>query len=105
MTESTDLTAEYEYGQREGVVMYCLGAAEQARYYERELRRIEGEAAWKETHILRVGGWLASARTQLRAMRELFPKLPEVRKQSAETALRHHTLRARELATWFRVTR
>lgn len=104
MTDSTETTLEYEYGQREALVMYYLGAAEQVRYYERDLRRLEGEADWKELHLPRARSWLANARTQLRAMREMFARLPEVCKKSAETALRHHTLRARELATWSRVT-
>ena len=104
MTVSTETTIEYEYGQREALVMYYLGSAEHVQYYERDLRRVEGEANWKELHLLRAGSWLASAKTQLRAMREMFDKLPQVRKQSAETALRHHTLRARELSTWYRVT-
>ena len=85
--------------------MYYLGSAEHARYYERDLRRIHGEAEWKELHLPRVGGWLAAAKTQLRAMRSMLPDMPGPHKKSLETSMRHHTLRARELSTWYRNTR
>lgn len=105
MTEFTETTLEYEYGQREALVMYYLGAAKHIEYYARDLRRIEGEANWKELHIPRAASYLANARTHLRAMREMFDELPDVRKQSAKTALRHHTIQARELSTWYRIMR
>lgn len=105
MTEFTETTLEYEYGQREALVMFYLGMAKHMEYYARDLRRIEGEANWKELHLPRAASCLANARTQLRAMRELFNELPDVRKQSAKTTLRHHTLQVRELSTWFRVMR
>lgn len=105
MTDSTETTYEYEYGHREGLVMYYLGSAEHVKYYEHDLRRIEGEAAWKELHLPRVGDWLAGAKTQLRAMRSMLGDMPEAHKKSLETSMRHHTLRARELSTWCRNAR
>ena len=95
MTEFTETTLEYEYGQREALVMFYLGMAKHIEYYARDLRRIEGEANWKELHLPRAASCLANARTQLR----------DVRKQSAKTSLRHHTLQVRELSTWYRVMR
>ena len=105
MTEFTETTPEYEYGQREALVMFYLGMVKHIEYYARDLRRIEGEANWKELHLPRAASCLANARTQLRAMREMFDELPDVRKQSAKTTLRHHTLQVRELATWYRIMR
>ena len=105
MIDCTETTLEYEYGQREALVMFYLGMAKHIEYYARDLRRIEGEGTWKELHLPRAASCLANARTHLRAMREMFDELPDVRKQGAKTALRHHTLQVRELATWYRIMR